>query len=135
MSDLHARLLAAVRQRMETAQAAADGDSGRWFMGDRWNVFRAEDEARYDENYGGEEHRLVVYGNVKDQSEHIAANDPATILRHCERDLKVVERHAPDEPIGNYVGCTHCYNDSGSEPWPCDDFLDMAAAYGIEVDG
>lgn len=77
------------------ARAAADGDSGRWFVGDHWNVYRVEDEARHDEDYRGEENRLVVYGNVFDQSEHIAANDPARVLAEV-----ATKRWLIDEIIG-----------------------------------
>lgn len=92
MRDL-AALIAFVSARLDEHEAAAreacDGDSGKWFMGDRWNVYRAEDDARYDEDYQGEENRLVVYGNVKPQSEHIALHDPFRVLREVEagRDL------------------------------------------------
>jgi Family of unknown function (DUF6221) len=61
------------------AREAADGDSGRWFVGDRWNVYRVEDEALHDEGYA-EENRLVVYGNIKAQSTHIVRHNPARTL-------------------------------------------------------
>ena len=78
-------LIAFVKARLDedevVAREACDGDSGQWFMGRKWNVYRAEDEARYDEDYQGEENRLVVYGNVKPQSEYVARHDPARALR------------------------------------------------------
>lgn len=69
----------------ELARAAADGDSGEWFMGDKWNVYRAEDETPHDDV---EANRIVVYGNVKSQSEFIAAHDPARVLRDIEAKRK-----------------------------------------------
>jgi hypothetical protein len=69
------------------ARAAADGDSGEWFVGDKWNVYRAEDETPQDDV---ETNALVVYGNVKPQSEHIAVHDPARVLREIEAKRRVV---------------------------------------------
>ena len=128
MSDLHARLLAAVRQRMETAQTADE-----W-----WIPFDDRDNPCYD-----------CSGWHAQQAAHINANDPATILRHCERDLKVLERHRPtDEGV-----CPVCvgepemveewdaenedesvYWESRPLAWPCAEITDLAAAYGIEAD-
>jgi hypothetical protein len=65
-------------EREALAREAADGDSGKWFMGDKWNVYRAEDENPYGDV---DEHALVVYGNMKPQSQHIATHDPDTVLR------------------------------------------------------
>lgn len=83
MSDVWAAFVTARLDETEAAakEAAGPGYSGEWFVGDKWNVFRAEDEARYDPDCDGEENRLVCWGNVKPQSEHIALNDPARALR------------------------------------------------------
>lgn len=80
MDDLIAFFAARLDALEQVAREAADGDSGEWFMGDRWNVYRAEDATRGDEDYQGDEHALVAYGNVKPQSVHIALNDPASVL-------------------------------------------------------
>lgn len=69
------------------AEAAQDGDSGEWFVGDDWNVYRAEDQAPGED---AEENRLVVYGDVKPQSEHIARHDPAATLRRIAADRKLI---------------------------------------------
>lgn len=81
----------------EQARAAADGDSGEWFVGDKWNVYRVEDETPRDEV---ETNALVCWGNVKDQSEHIAEHDPARVLRDIEakRDLLRLAERAHDYP-------------------------------------
>jgi Family of unknown function (DUF6221) len=63
------------------AREACDGDSGRWFTGDKWTVYREEDEARCDQDYQGDEHAIVARGNVKPQAEHIGRYDPARALR------------------------------------------------------
>lgn len=89
--ELAAWLREAVLERLELAREACDGDSGQRFTGRKWNVFRAEDEARYDEDYQGEENRLVTYGNVKVQSLHIAANDPQDTIARCEAELGILD--------------------------------------------
>jgi hypothetical protein len=91
---LHERISAAVEKRLAVAAAAAEGDSGQWFMDEKGNVYRVEDEARYDDDYQGEENKLVVYGYVKSQTEHIADNDPDQIIRDCRRDLKMLAEYA-----------------------------------------
>lgn len=88
MSD---RLVAWLREQVEVdeqvAKDAADGDSGQWFMGDKWNVYRVENEA-LDE--ADESNALVVYGNVKPQSGHIALHDPARALAEVEFKRKLI---------------------------------------------
>lgn len=90
--------MAFLKERLDedeaAAREAADNDSGQWFMGDKWNVYRTEDEARHDLDYQGEEHRLVVYGNVKPQSEHIALHDPARALHEVEAKRAILELHS-----------------------------------------
>lgn len=137
LAPLHERLAAAVRLRLAIARAACDGDSGEWFAGDKWNVYRAEDEAAHDLDYRGEENRLVVYGNVKDQSSHIALNDPAWVIRECDRDLRVLERHVdtavgsrfPDQEGGYCQGCNANFREEYAEEWPCPEIRDLAAVY------
>lgn len=59
------------------AKAACDRDSGKWLMGRKWNVYRAEDITPFDDD---ETNQLVVYGNMESQSRHIARWDPARVL-------------------------------------------------------
>ncbi|BBC35256.1 hypothetical protein SGFS_065500 [Streptomyces graminofaciens] len=97
----------------ERATAAADNDSGEWFMGDKWNVYRAEDEAP-DEDV--ETNALVVYGNVKSQSEHIAEWDPARVLREIDAKRRLLDEH---EATG-LKGCAACgftLEYMGHGPW------------------
>jgi Family of unknown function (DUF6221) len=71
------------------AREAADGDSGRWFVGDKWNVYCAEDLTPDDDQ---ESNELVVYGNFKDQSEHIARWDPARVLAEVDAKRRILDR-------------------------------------------
>lgn len=125
-ADLHTRLLAAVQQRMDVAGSATSGP---------WN----NDDPMSSDG---------VYAPAVANATHIAANDPATVLRHCERDLKVLERHGQIEQRnwsaqrGTFTepACVHCeLTSNDGDPlyrdWPCDEVLDLAAAYGVDVDG
>ena len=156
MTDLHERIKAAVEQRLATARAAG---SKAWAV---WTIEEEDWPTRI---------RVVVTGEpgvtvALDESGllnlpnalHVAANDPATIIRHCERDLRVLQRHAPFQDT-RWVGpgtivdrrygvdlisedgwwteplCDSCEkwtNAGGSHyEWPCPEILDLAAAYGI----
>lgn len=90
MDELVRWLTACLDEDAARATAAADGGSGEWFMGRKWNVYRAEDETP-DED--GETNTLVVYGNVKDQSEHIAEHDPARALREIGIDHELLREY------------------------------------------
>jgi hypothetical protein len=62
---------------------------------------------------------------------HLRANDPATVIRHCERDLKVLERHAPEERFAQSgVWCAYC---GRTELRDCIDITELAAAYEVEL--
>lgn len=138
MPDLHERLTAAVNARLEVARAARHGGDGDWSQNGHSGQ-RIEDER-------GE---VVVYdeGSPSEaEAEHIAANDPATVIRHSERDLRVLERHTPFEQRnwslarGSFTepGCEHCELTSNdgealARDWPCDDIQDLVTAYGVEV--
>lgn len=140
MSDLAARLREVIEERLKVAREAADGDSGRWFAGDGWNVYRAEDETPYDDH---EENRLVVYGNIKPQSEHIALCDPADAILAGEWALGVLERHRAVPLLGRSWcrGCDEVVSASATRgdrdeppPWPCGEIRAIAKRYGIEVE-
>lgn len=111
-----------IGERLETARVACDGDSGHWFAGDKWNVYRAEDEAAWDTPYEGDEHKLVVYGNVKPQSEHIALNDPRDTIARCEAELAILDEHASDEdPV--LEDCIRCGTALHAGPCECPNAL------------
>lgn len=57
----------------------------------------------------------------------VSVADPATVVRHCERDLAVLRRHAATGRV-----CDRCSNDWHTARWPCPEILDLAAAYGID---
>lgn len=88
MSDLTEFLQARLAEDEQAAREAADHDSGRWFMGDKWNIYRAESEV--DEVDGTVTHDLIAWGNAKPQSEHIARHDPARTLADIEAKRRII---------------------------------------------
>jgi Family of unknown function (DUF6221) len=137
ITNLDERLRAAITQRLELAQAATPGP---------WRVAAEGSEgSRVAPDYQDKRERTrfiaMVNGRVQPEdgrnARHIAANDPATIIRHCERDLKVLDRHrtcgTPDEiaahPRYPNTACAHC----GSNPWPCEDIEWLAEAYQVVI--
>ena len=117
--------MAFVKARLDEDEAAAwdaaDGDSGRWFTGEKWNVYRAEDTAP---DAGTDEHDLVVYGNVKSQSEHIARHDPARVLREVAAGRAILAEHFPEDRGESLPGadCGVCYytgTPGSPAQWPC----------------
>jgi Family of unknown function (DUF6221) len=91
MSDLAAFLRARLDEDEQMAREAADGDSGSWFVGCKWNVYRAEDETPDDDV---EKNQLVVYGNVSSQSDHIARHDPERVLAEVDAKRRIVLMNA-----------------------------------------
>jgi hypothetical protein len=61
-----------------------------------------------------------------EQGLHVAANDPASVLRRCAADRRMLHRHAPSfsEPAGALI-CGH-----DDRRWPCPDIADLAEGYG-----
>ena len=141
---LHARLEAAILARQERAQAAG-ARGGEWFA----TFYSPMDEWRVrDRPTAGQIVEVIADEDCAEQvSEHIAAEDPAFVLRQCARDLKVLERHGRFEQkdwsrergIFTAPACTYCEltsndGDGLSRDWPCADLLDLADAYAIAIE-
>lgn len=72
---------------------------------------------------------------------HIATflrvNDPAFVLRQCERDLRVLDRHQPREYVPSE--CSACFESTHQTyqdnpictrvDWPCPEVLDLAVVW------
>jgi len=68
--------------------------------------------------------------NAWNNAEHIAANDPASVLRRCAADRKLLELHAQDS-LPNGIDLDECRTCGGvNEPWPCPTLLTLAEGYG-----
>lgn len=143
------RLKAAVEKRMSLAKRLSENameqwsyretDSGpavaQWWRECSYEMLHCDDP---------EDGCMDIAARWQSEGRFIAANSPAFVIRQCERDLKVLERHAPssaerfdpDDPV-RCSGCTHqpaaqpqpCWND-----WPCDEVRDLADAYQIDLD-
>jgi len=136
MSDLHEQLMAAANARLELARAATPGP-WRYNPEKMWNL----PGMHFGEEFVGAgplgNTTCVAGTGMCDDPQsmadaaHIAANDPATVIRHCERDLQVLERHRPAEDEPRL--CRWCFGANGEDyfPWPCPEFTDLATAYDI----
>jgi hypothetical protein len=88
---------------------------------------------------------LLASGDVDNRfaERHIAANDPATVLRRCEADRRILARHkvdptAADSPTFATAcdGCRSEWVQDDCEPLTanindCPELLDLAHAHGI----
>lgn len=94
-AELHAAVRAAVTARLELARAATPGP---------WRVCAEGSEgSRVAPDYGDVRERsrfiAVIGGRVQPEdgrnARHIAANDPAAVIRACELDLSRLSAHWP----------------------------------------
>jgi hypothetical protein len=127
--DILAWLDDAISVRAQKAQEACAGGEGRWHSG-----WCPEDKLEEGETSGAgvsdERDRTVVYDEGrpnKAQSVHIAANDPASVLRRCAADRKLLALHnTPGNvfPDGAYLDdnrwCVGCGYGNDGEPLTSD---------------
>ena len=72
-------------------------------------------------------------------AQHIARHDPASVLRGCAADRKVLERHATKiQRCGGHSDSPHqadCFDCAYCDTryWPCPDLKDLAERYGLEI--
>lgn len=135
-SDLVKRVRAAIEETMRIARDfrhGIDGAAGPWVTGEIADhlvdhvVYRPSPDM-YDRivhvcrtDWAGEDALPLA--------RHIAMSaDPQALLRRCEADLRTLDRHKP-ELIKTRSWCKHC-----ERLWPCVEFLDRAAAYGVPVE-
>jgi hypothetical protein len=125
VDDLAARLLAAIEETERVARGHAQAS-------DSWEV------------RGGEVGDVLNSGTVAfvpchGDREHIAHNDPHTVLRRCAADRKIVAEHSsPHTVVDGFCAeegapCTHAGEDECQrcQLWPCPTLLALAEAYGI----
>lgn len=138
MTDLHGWITQRVDEAERLARNAATEDDGDWFVGAKWNVYSAEDQTPHDDV---ETNPLVVYGNALAYSEHIARHDPGAVLRRCEADRRILERHhlatewtwalgsdVPCHGCGTQGDCDDPVTDNLNH---CPELWDLAHAHGI----
>jgi len=127
VSTLHKRIETAVKLRLAVAQAATPGP---------WRVCAEGSEGSRVAPATGtkrEQSRFIGIANGRVQPEdgrnarHIAANDPARIIRDCTEDLFLLDLHSPGTD-----GC--CKVDRAAAyavVWPCTVALSLARRYDI----
>lgn len=109
INSLHARISGAVGVRLARAHAAQNTTA--------WHA------------------RETCWTGIAPESvDHILANAPDAVIRHCERDLKILARHnlCEDYEPGDEMYCDGCRG--YDPPWPCEQIRDLAEAYGITED-
>jgi uncharacterized protein DUF6221 len=129
MTDLHDQIRAAVEARRERAQAAGTGSAAEWYRYERY----VEAKHPHPQIFDADEEPVLWLAMDGTQAvmDHIAAENPAVVLRHCAEDLDVLERHrsAFDEP----QLCWSCFRGDDYLPYPCPEVLSLARRYGIEA--
>ena len=130
--DLHSRLVAAITARLDAARAATPGS---WIVQpyaygppeDGWGPPIPEVYAPSGAVVSHQPHEGGGISHEPDAA-HIALHDPTDAILRYERDLKVLERHAP-QPLTPFEGmeplCTACPG-----PWrACQEIRDLFDAY------
>lgn len=134
--DLAARILEAIDRTEEIARAVDDNSApwdGQW-------------KSQYGlvvRTYNG---WVLVHGTDAAPlrtglARHIAHNDPATVLRRCAADRRILNAHLTDvlsdTLYGRLYSCHTChrFTDEGTPRWWCETLLALADGYGITVDG
>jgi hypothetical protein len=127
MTSLHGQIRAAIEVRQQRARAATPGP---------WTASGLNMDPYVTADDGHVVAALVrAYSECaialdKDDALFIAAENPAVVLRHCDEDLDVLERH----PICTDPNCAggDCHT-CRREFYPCPEVLSLAHRYGIEA--
>jgi len=120
----------AITARECKATAAAGEHGADWYYEDGFVRARREDD-------------MVATGSQdfleRKQGEHIALNDPASVLRRCAADRKLLTLHRPQQTGAGFPDiqeCRTCSADSLGDgyqylmPAPCPSLLALAEGYG-----
>ncbi|MFG3244171.1 DUF6221 family protein [Streptomyces sp. NPDC048157] len=98
--DILAWLDTVISIHANAAQRACEGGAGRWYSGGSPDDRHVEDwELESDVIYSDDDvtqAKALVYNEVhpsKDRSVHIVLHDPASVLRRCAADRKLIELH------------------------------------------
>ncbi|MFI8191366.1 DUF6221 family protein [Streptomyces sp. NPDC085946] len=130
--DLHAWITQQVERVEAAARKAADCTTAH-----RWEAIGSLIVAVPDVNTAGPEIIEVVLHTYDEALVHVAANDPAAILRRCEADRRILARHRIDPGQAAFPGaCEGCGLDNWDLPNTesvnyCPELLDLAHAHGI----
>ncbi|MFJ1667372.1 DUF6221 family protein [Streptomyces bottropensis] len=132
MPDLHGWITQQVDETQRIAEAARGQGNGQW-----------RHDSSYENGYVYDEHdQPVVYDEgtpLPEEAAHIAFHDPATVLRRCAADRKILARHCldPDAIWYEAAMCEGCGTE-GEMAYPrtenlndCPELLDLAEAHGL----
>ena len=144
MTDLTTRLLAVIEETERIARVAIaaleDDEAAEWKAS---NVY-GDDSGHPTEfdvwfGYIPDDSTIVrFYVQHSDVARHIACHDPASVLRRCAADRKIVELHGVMSDFTG-PGCGSCgdwdhavsYEITDPLPFPCPTLLALADGYGI----
>jgi hypothetical protein len=134
MTDLHDRIRAAIEARRERAQAAATDSAAEWYCYERY----VEAKHPHPQIFDADEEPVLWLAMDGTQAvmDHIAAEDPATVLRHCDEDQRTLGEHA--ELPDSWGSCTTCRAPDSHGPggalvsYPCEWISSLARRYEIE---
>ena len=137
--DLHAWITQQIEHVEETAQRAVGCTTAR-----RWEAINSLIVAVPDDNTAGPEIIEAAFHAYDDALIHAAANDPATLLRRCEADRRILNRHRADPKADRAHtaacdGCGYEWVQDHCDPLvdnlnDCPELLDLAHAHGITPD-
>lgn len=132
MPDLHVWITGRVDETQRIAEAARGQGNGQW-----------RHDSSYENGYVYDDvDQPVVYDEsapLPEEAAHIALNDPASVLRRCAADRKILARHRldPDAYWSEAAMCQGC-GVSGDCDWPvtdnlndCPELLDLGYAHGL----
>lgn len=132
MPDLYEWITQQIDAAQRIAEAARGQGEGRWHH-----------DTTHPNGYVYDERRQpVVYDEsapLPEEAEHIAAHDPAGVLRRCEADRRILARHRlnPDAHWTDAAACHGCGTE-GEMDYPrtdnlndCPELLDLGYAHGL----
>ncbi|MGW7688831.1 DUF6221 family protein [Streptomyces asiaticus] len=131
--DLHAWITQQVDAVEVAARKASDCTAAR-----RWEAVGSLVVTVPDENTAGPDIIESTFHTYDDALVHAARHDPATVLRRCEADRRILARHRLDpERVAFPASCKGCGNDTD---WglpnvdnlnDCPELRDLAYAHGV----
>jgi hypothetical protein len=137
-ADVHAAIIAAIRQRLALAEAATPGPWAIWRDLDHQGFYTVGDAAGVipdGATITEGECNPTAHVYIEPDAALIAANDPAWTVRMCRAALERMERHRPQSPDvwpsgkPRPTACLQCMEDH-----PCPDVRAEAGVWDVEVD-
>jgi hypothetical protein len=127
--DLHGWITQQIDETQRIAEAARGQGEGRWH----------HDNSHPNGYVYDDGDQPVVYDEsapLPEEAAHIALHDPASVLRRCEADRKILTIHAPQGGDWEPYACEGCGSDSEygvlvDHTNDCETLLALAEGYGL----